>query len=303
MSREPEERMLESNALKKPVTVLWEAAALAGCLGAAAEVWPRLQVLNHPLKLVAYAVALVYWMKISSDHPKGSTMRAAWLLLGWSSFISIVRHAFEWMIYFANWPLSISSFRQIPTVLALVLLTAGLFAIWFGFAAIGLGIRFRISDLIWIAAILAFVPYLFSWRENMVDARSSYAFIRDLQSLSPMLLAAPALIALLLHRIEQEMAGGQLATSLRLVVAFLVLRLVAMLIMISPALNLTTPRIIGGAAGWSSIWLFTLAAAYRWRLTLSVRELTRRYQANPETARAGLSQMLQAEAPRQTVLK
>jgi hypothetical protein len=286
--------------LNQPVTFLWTTAALAGCLGAAAIVWPDLQVLNHPLKLIAYTIGLIYWLKISSDHPKGSTMRAAWLLLAWSSAISIIRHAFEWMIYFANWPLTISSFRQIPTVLALVFLTAGLFAIWFGFAAIGLGIRFRISDLIWIAAILAFVPYLFSWRENMVDAHSSYAFIRDLQSLSPVLLAAPALIALLLHRIEQEMAGGQLATSLRLVVAFLVLRLVAMLIMISPGLaNSATLQMIGGAAGWIAIWLFTLAAAYRWRLTLSVRELTRRYQANPETELAGLSQMLQTE----TVLK
>ena len=286
--------------LNKPVTFLWIAAALAGCLGAAAVVWSPLGGLNHPLKLIAYTVGLIYWLKISSDHPKGSTMRAAWLLLAWSSAISIVRHAFEGMIYYSNWPLTISSFRQIPTVLALVLLTAGLFAIWFGFAAIGLGIRFRVSDLVWIAAILAFVPYLFSWRENMVDARSSYAFIRDLQSLSPVLLAAPALIALLLHRIEQEMAGGQLATSLRLVVAFLVLRLVAMLINISPSLaKLPALQMIGGAAGWIAIWLFTLAAAYRWRLTLSARELSRRYQANPRTELAGLSQMLQTE----TVMK
>jgi len=281
--------MPETKALGKSIRLLWTATAFAGFFGVAAVFWPSFEVLNQPFKLAAYVVALLYWLKISSDHPKGSTMRTAWLLLAWSSAISIVRHAFEWMIYFTNWPPSISSFKQIPTVLALVLLTAGLFAIWFGFAAIGLGIRFRTSDLVWVAAtaILAFLPYLFSW-----GGHSAYALIRPLQSLSPMLLAIPALIALLLHRIEQEMAGGQLATSLRLIVAFLVLRLVA-LIMISPGLaHFTAAGVIAGATGWISIWLFTLAAVYRWRLTLSVRELTRRYQDDPETELAGLSQML-----------
>ena len=289
--------------LNRPINRLWLAAGLVGFLGAAVLFSPRLEALDHVLKLIAYSVALVYWVKISGDHPKGSTMRVAWLLLAWSSAISIVRHAFEWMIYFADWPLSISSFRQIPTVLALVMLTAGLFAIWFGFAAIGLGSRFRTSDLIWIAAIVAFVPYLYSLRENMADARSPYALIRYLQSLSPVLLAAPALIALLLHRIEQDMRGGQLANSLRLVVAFLVLRLIALLIMLSPGLaNLPIQFMIAKAAGWGAIWLFTLAAAYRWRMTLSARELTQRYLADPKTEIAGLSQML-AEIPEETALK
>ncbi|HLX46384.1 MAG TPA: hypothetical protein VKR43_23215 [Bryobacteraceae bacterium] len=290
--------------LGKPIARLWAAAAVAALLGAVTFFWPGLEVLNHSLKVVAYSVALGYWMKIAGDHPQRSTMRVAWLLLAWSSGISIARHAFELAIHFGNWPLSISSFRQIPTVLALVMLTGGLFAIWFGFAAIGLGSRFRTSDAIWIAAVVAFVPYLFSLRENMVDAKSPYVLIRQLQSLSPVLLAAPALIALLLHRIEQDMRGGQLANSLRLVVAYLVLRLVAMLIMISPGLmNLALPRMIAGAAGWGAIWLFTLAAAYRWRLTLSARELIRRYQADPETELAGLSQMLLAGTSEEATLK
>jgi hypothetical protein len=278
--------------MSRQIKLLWAATALAGFVGSGAFFWPKLEVLDQPFKLAAYAVALIYWLKIAADHPKGSTMRTAWLLLAWSSAISIVRHAYEWVIYFTNMPLNIGSLKQIPTVVALVLLTAGLFAIWFGFAAIGLGIRFRTSDLVWVAAtaVLAYLPYLFSW-----GADSSYALIRPLQSLSPMLLAVPALIALLLHRIEQEMAGGQLAAFLRLTVAFLVLRLIR-LILISPSMaQRPTAMLIGTATGWFSIWLFTLAAAYRWRFTLSVRELTRRYQADPQAELAGLSQMLQPE--------
>jgi hypothetical protein len=277
--------MIERQPSDRLMKALWAATALAGCLGIASVAWHGVNVLDQLLKVVAYAIALVYWLKISGDHPKGSTMRTAWLLLAWSSGISIVRHAFEWAVYFTNWPLSIRSFVQFPTMIALALLIGGLFAIWFGFAAIGLGVRFRRSDPIWIAvmAILAFVPYLFSWR-----AVPGYSVIHPLVSLSPLLLAVPVLIALLLHRIEQEMGGGQLATSLRLIVASLLMRLVA-LTMNSPALaSFKVSQVIVGVSAWTSIWFFTLAAAYRWRLTLSIRELTSRYQTDPETELAGL---------------
>ena len=61
--------------------MLWFATAAATALGIAAVGWPRMVMLDQPLKVVAYAVALVYWLRISGDHPKGSTMRTAWLLL------------------------------------------------------------------------------------------------------------------------------------------------------------------------------------------------------------------------------
>jgi hypothetical protein len=277
--------MSELEASDRLVKLLWAATAVAGCLGIADVAWAGIEVLNRPLKVVAYTIALVYWLKISGDHPKGSAMRTAWLLLAWSSGISILRHAFEWAGYFANWPLSIRSFTHFPTMLALALLIGGLFEIWFGFAAIGLSVRFRRSDPIWIAVmtILAFVPYLFSWHRGL-----GYSVIRPLVSLSPPLLAVPILIALLLHRIEQEMGGGQLAISLRLFVASLLMRLVA-LTMNSPALaSFKVSQVIVGVSAWTSIWFFTLAAAYRWRLTLSIRELTRRYKTDPETELAGL---------------
>ena len=278
--------------------MLWFATAASTVLGIAAVAWPRIGVLDQPLKIVAYAVALVYWLKISGDHPKGSTMRTAWLLLAWSSAISIVRHSFESADYFTNSRFTFSNFVQIPIVLALILLTAALLAIWFGFAAIGLGSRFKFSDLVWIGilAILAFVPYLFSWR-----AQSSDALILPIMSLSPLLLTIPALLALLLHRIEQEMGGGQLATSLRLIVTFLLSRLIALAVN-SPALSsFVTSQVIVNATAWASIWFFTLAAAYRWRLTLSIRELTSRYQTDPEAELAGL--VLLAEIQQQNARK
>lgn len=285
---------MSNDDLNRPITTLWIATALAGCGGIAAVAWPRVEALDQPLKVVAYAIALVYWLKISGDHPKGSTMRTAWLLLAWSSALSIVRHGFESARYLTD-SLATSSFVDVPIVLALVLLIGGLFAIWVGFAGIGLGVHFRASDLVWITVmcVLAFVPYFLSWHSR------AYALVRPVLSLSPVLLAVPALVALLLHRIEQEMAGGQLATSLRLIVAFLVMRLIALTANAPALASFTTPAVITGVAGWTSIWFFTLAAAYRWRLTLAVRDLTSRYRADPDTELAGL--MLLAESRQYTI--
>jgi hypothetical protein len=289
--------MHEHTAVNRHLKALWVATAASGLLGIAAAAWPGLELLNQPLKILAYAVALYYWIKIAGDHPRGSMMRAAWLLLAASSAVSILRHTLEAVDHVRKNNLVQSNYVQIPILLALILLIGGLFAIWFSFSSIGLGSRFRWSDLAWVAAaaILAAIPYLFSWQTH------ASGLIRPIVSLSPPLLAAPALLTLLLHRIEQEMGGGQLATSLRLIVTFLILRLLA-LTGNSPAIaEFTASQVVVGAAGWTSIWFFTLAAAYRWRLTVSIRELTFRYQADPRAELEGLLQL--AETNQQIIRK
>ncbi len=255
---------------------------------------------NQPLFLIAYSFALYLWLKIAADHPAGSTMRMAWVLMAWSSAISIIRHGFEGTAFLAGWtetmPTTLLSLRQIPIVLALVFLAAGLIAMWSSFAAIGLGLRFRGTDWLWFGLILAFVPVIFSARENLLDAHSSYAVIRDFQAASPVLLAVPALVAVVLHRIRQEMGGGQLATSLRLMVAFLVLRLVA-LSFLGSAFHEHFPVIgaLSQAGGWAAPWLFPLAAVQRWKVTISASALFHRYEINPAGEIAGLSQILTGE--------
>ena len=97
------------------------------------------------------------------------------------------------------------------------------------------------------------------------------------------------------------MAGGQLATSLRLIVVFLVIRLIALAANSPDIASPVASQVIVRASGWSSIWFFALAAAYRWRVTLAIRELTSRYEADPQTELAGLRQL--AEAQQQNVRK
>lgn len=248
-----------------------------------------------PLHLIAYAIAFHFCRKISSDHRAHSTMRIAWLLMAASCATAIVRHGFEWITFLLGWHqtsmlTTLVSLRQIPTVLGLVLLTAGLLAMWSSFAAIGLGLRFRGRDAGLLLVVLAFTLFILSHRQDMHDARSAYPLMRYLQSTSPVLLAVPALFGLVLQRISQEMGKGQLATSLRYLMWSLLLRLASLLVTLSPVLaGIPAIAISGTAAFWAAPWVFALAVVNRWGLTVSASSLAERYEANPEQELAELS--------------
>lgn len=70
---------------------------------------------------------------------------------------------------------------------------------------------------------------------------------------------AIGILGLALHRISVEMGGGQLAASLRYLVAFLMVRLAALVNR-----------------------LFVLGVHHRWQLTVADGRLADRYEANPE---------------------
>ena len=164
---------------------LWLGLGIAAVWGAAypliSEVTgeSRLMIfLRHePLDILAYAVAFYFCLKILGDYRAHSTMRFAWILMAASIAVAMLRHGYEWSMLLAGWNrtsllTSVVSLRQIPIALALILLTAALVAMWSSFASIGLGLRFRRSDALFLIVILALVPSIFSLRDNMNDARS-----------------------------------------------------------------------------------------------------------------------------------
>jgi hypothetical protein len=220
-------------------------------------------------------------------------MRVAWFMIAASSAMSILRHAFAFTSHQAGWDRTmlhtLVSLRQIPIVLSLVFLTAGLVALWSSFAAIGMGARFRRTDLLWVAAIVAIVPFILSSRENMADSHSAYAIIRSLQSASPILLAVPALLGVALHRVRQEMGGGHFALALRLMIAFLIARLFSLLVGASELHDYGWLASLSQGSFWAAQWLFALAALERWKLTLAAREMERRYESDPHAEIASLS--------------
>jgi len=241
-----------------------------------------------PLYIVANAISLHFCRRICSDHRDRSTMHLAWFLMALSCAASIIRHAFEWTTYLLNWnddPLraSVVSLRQIPTVLAMALMTAGLVAMWSSFAAIGFGMRFRWRDALLPAVIVGLTIADLSYRQNMWDVRSGYATMRYLQVLSPLSLALPALLGLVLQRIAEEMRGGQFADALRYLVWSLLLRLASLFTTFSPSLKgVFVVAIVGTAAFWATPWLFALAVLRRWRLTESLSEMAKLYALHPD---------------------
>jgi hypothetical protein len=268
--------------------LLWAGFAASALLVGFRE-WPpghSTSAFDQLLNTSAYCFALWLSLRVLDDHAVGSTMRLAWTMMAWCSGFSIIRHAFEFTSIAAGWQATmlhtLVSLRQFPIVLSLVCLTAGLIAMWASFAALGMGIRFEWADLVWAALIIAFVPFIISARENMQDARSAWPLIRHLQSASPVLLAVPALLAVVLHRIRQEMGGGQMALAFRLLIAFLLLRLVALSASVT-AIRTDFPVLsaIGQAGGAAAIWLFPMAALKRWQMTVAASELARRYESNP----------------------
>jgi len=249
-----------------------------------------------PLYIVANAIAFHFCRKICTDHRDPSTMHLAWMLMAASCVTAIVRHGYEWTTYLLGWhdkPLlaSVVSLRQIPTVLAMVFMTAGLVAMWSSFAAIGLGVRFRWRDAILPLVIVALAAADLSHRQNMWDARSAaYPLMRYLQMLSPVSLAVPALLGLVLQRISREMRGGQFADFLRYLVWSLLLRLASLLTTFSPELReVSVIAIAGTAAFWAAPWLFALAVLRRWRITESLSEMAELYERDPEEEFAKLA--------------
>jgi hypothetical protein len=283
---------------------LWAAFVLAAAGGAIAKMAQIAEpgghqarmwaAANKPLNLAAYSLALYVSLRILSDYRAASAMRTAWVLMSASCGAAVLRHGYEWFISATGWTetrsTSWATLRQVPTVLALVLLTGSLIAMWLSFTSIGLRLRFRKSDALLAVLILCSVPFIFSLRDGMNDSQSVYPFIRGLQSLSPLLLAAPAVAGLALHRLTQEIGGGQLATSLRYLVASLLIRLLALMIGASPLLSgFPVVAVLGNAAFWGSHWLFLIGITRRWRMTQSASELAERYGRNPEAQIAQLS--------------
>jgi hypothetical protein len=210
-------------------------------------------------------------------------MKLAWRLIAAHAVFALMRHGYESFAVVTGWmtgqPTTLATLRQIPLVISLILLSAGLIALWSSFTAIGIGLRFRLTDYLLLGLILALVPLMLSQQQGMVDSHSDYSLIRRLQSASPGLLAVPAAVSLILHRISQEIGGGQLALSLRLLAIFLLMRMLSLFLSLYPEWTVLT--IASRTTFWVTPWMFLLAVFYRWNLTVSASEMARRYENDP----------------------
>ena len=224
------------------------------------------------LSLLAYLVAFWFAVRIPGDHPEGSAMRRAWRLIVWSCAMGMIRYVMELAA-----PAPLVGLRQAPNVLHLGLLLAGLVVTWSAFRELRMGVRLTAAHWAAVGAILVLAGLAFSMSGQLPDSGSVFPAIRFLQLLATLLIFAGALLGVVLHRISQEIGGGELAGSMRAIVAFLLLRPVIFVVRFSLASGNPGAAVILLSVANASVWLLTLGVIYRWRLTERAAEMAERY--------------------------
>jgi hypothetical protein len=152
----------------------------------------------------------------------------------------------------------------------------GMLALWRGFHELGLGFRIRSSDYAVMLAVLMLTAWIFHYREFLVQSRSPYVSAAFLQQFGLVILACGASVSLVQYRFAAQMNGGVLASSLKWLVCFLVMRTVLVALGTwNDATVSSRPLQITLGFCWEVVpWIFALAVSSRARLTSIVaREL------------------------------
>ncbi len=276
--------------ITRPAEWLWMGLAVALSLGLVRALNPseatysQWAVVLNLSTLPAYAVAHWFARRVADDYPAGSAMRLGWLLMAASAAAAVVRHGFEALavpLWHPAWATIFLGIRQIPFVLSLILLFAALAAMWSSYASLGLGASLRTRDVFFFVVIVAMVGGVLWGRSSMADSVSVYPAVRYMQYASPVLLATPAALGVMLFRVSREVGEGRLATSLRYLVLLLTLRLLLLLLGALPGPHPPAISFLQNAAGWTVAWLFGLAVAYRWEVTVDAIRLSLDYPVTP----------------------
>jgi hypothetical protein len=280
-------------------------AFLAGAVHASAVYWLASPELVRAIQIVTaalgnpvpYVVAAIYSLKIARDYPRGSRLATVWRLMALSAALWIVRYVFEMGMellhlsdrYLATW----TGLRQIPVNASLLALLVALALMWLSFARMGFGLSPRWTDCVLIAGICVFVPVILSYRSGLTDTQSSFAWIRALQILSPVLIGANAVFAVILYRINCEVGESGLARSIRFLALSLVARLFALFLQLPPMLRGSVPVEFVRVTTWLCVsTLFAIAVVERWSLSDGVSKVVRQYDSAAPTP----EQLLEATA-------
>lgn len=278
--------------------LVWAGLGVCLLLTAAASAayfqYPGLAVLAQTLQLApilaANLVSARLGWRIAGEYDSGTQMRLAWNLIASGALANAGRVGFELALQLTgrtNSAVSIElGLRQILIVASLLMLGVGLAAMWSSFTSLRLGVRLRGADWALIGCILLLVLPVILTRQRMNDAGSPLPLIRYLQFASPILLAVPASLGLVLYRISREMGEGLMALTLRLLAASFGLRLLVLAGRAVPdpadagavlAVYVAPPLLIIAAH-----WMFLLGLVYRRQLSHTTAGLIEQYQRDQQ---------------------
>ena len=243
---------------------------------------------------------VVLTLVIAREHRATRWLQVAWLALTAHASVSLVRAWIEFSLsYYGSYPLGrwwMGFLMQVVVVGGTLLVLLSMLAMVHAYQLVGLGLKLERQDWIIAALALALLPMLMAYRNEFTEAGSPLVFTRYLQQFGIYLLPVAAMVGLVLQRQTARMGGGQLASALRWLTAYVLARAVLVL---AAAWIQDVPRPLTEfnallstliTAAWqATLWLAVIATAKRAAMIFSaVSELqknftTRRLTVSVET--------------------
>jgi hypothetical protein len=213
-------------------------------------------------------------------------MRMAWLLLSASAAFSVLRHLALAVLSVdaGEVPDSLAGyvFTQTLMVCSLLCLLAALFYIQRTFSVLELGFSMHIGDTVLFALILILIPPIMLSNSFLQPRPYDPLIVPAFRYAAAILLPATVAMSVYLHRLASQMKGGEMAKVLRCLGVFTGLRLLLMMFSAVSVLR-SNPYVyaLNQAVLQGVPFLFMLAAAYRWQITVRARNLAqeREYSA------------------------
>jgi len=263
---------------------LWLAVNLPWTFGWTERHFSTAYTIRLTLSCVALGLACAMSLEIAAEYRNAKWLRVAWLALAVNAGFSVLRMIAESPLWRLSWPEYSTPMRGLLQHLAIVpanfAFLIGVAAMCWAYHQVGLGFEIERRDWLTMTGIAVLLIALMSFREGLTEAQSPYLSSRYLQQSGLVLLALVSAVSIVLQRMAAGMGGGQLATALRMLTLYALLRAALVLLgalhperFISPAANIL--RVYFFELGWqTALWLPALAAAYRAELTVhAAREL------------------------------
>jgi hypothetical protein len=276
---------------------LWLAVNLPWTLGWTGRHFSTAYTIRLALSCLALGLACAMNLEIAAEYRKARWLGVAWVALAGNAGISVLRMIAESPLWHLSWPAYSASLRGLLQHLAIVpanfALLVGVAAMCWAYHQVGLGFEIEQRDWWMVGGIAALLIGLMTFREGLTEAQSPYLSSRYLQLSGLVLLALVSAVSVVLHRMAAKMGGGRLATVLRVLTLYALLRSALVLLgalhperFISPSMNILRGYFF--ELGWqAALWLPALAAAYRAELTVhAARELTRQRAAKADLVSA-----------------
>jgi hypothetical protein len=238
--------------------------------------WVPTSIVHMASAITAYSIGLFLCLQIAAEHRRGG-LRRAWILLCLFAAVSVIRHVFDTrlidLLYPGYWENPVSAFlREGFAALSLIFLAAGILMLTVTFLRLRIGFSLKWIDYAAVAVVLSVLGSILLLRSNLPTVALASPIPMWIQGFSQFLLVFGASGSILLIRLTEQMGGGRLAITLRLITAHIVLRGFLVLAAVLENHFHWEPLLMQHLLSMSAPWLFALAASYRVEVAHSARQ-------------------------------